>query len=293
MQENLENNEQEKKIEDIAEQDWPYLKELESTRFALKNKKESGRKRQSLQTMKNSTEKEDEAIHAQNLEDEKLVEAFLNVKPSANTNTNEMVDLLPQQDIIAPIAVEVEKVELVKIENVAPIVQVKPEAPTIIEKEVVMKEEVVVVPSVVAAPVTQVEIKEQVTIETKETISINTKAEKDVELSKLIARGMAKTYISRTDTILNPLRFILSNSKQLGIALIQFIIPAIITWYLTTNIEMISNQLNKESMHVHVIYTIIFYFACLFLWITGQVLFGGIWNLIKQSMNNLAKAGKS
>src|SRR5579875_1661496 len=134
MENNLEKDEQEKKIEDIAEQDWPYLKELETTRFALKNKKDNNRKKQTLQAMKKRTEKEDQAILEQNLEDEKLVEAFLNVMP-ASTEHNE-----------------------------------------------VNKNE----------------------------------TDKDVELSKLIARGMAKTYISKTDTILNPLRFILSNSKQLG-----------------------------------------------------------------------------
>lgn len=286
MQDNLENNEQEKKMEDIAEQDWPYLKELESTRFALKNKKESGRKRQSLQTIKNSTEKEDEAIHAQNLEDEKLVEAFLNVKPT-NVNSDEIIELmLPQEPV--EITNEVAKAEIAKEEIIETVVQVKVEIPKVEKEVAVIQEEVVTAPVVQPA-----EKKESLASEVKETVLTNAKEEKDVELSKLIARGMAKTYISRTDTILNPLRFILSNSKQLGIALIQFIIPAIITWYLTTNVEMIANQLNKESTHIHIVYTLIFYFACLFLWITGQVLFSGIWNLIKQSMNNLAKAGKS
>lgn len=304
MQENLGHDEQEKNMEEIAEQDWPYLKELEGTRFALKNKKENNRKRQSLQTMKTRTEKEDQAILDQNLEDEILVEAFLSVKPSSNSNTNEVVELMPPQenvelitkveivkeDPVVAVPVVQEKVELVKEEAivVAPVAQTKVEVE--VEKEVVVIKE----DTVMITPVTETVKKVEVTInEVKENISPIVTEEKEVELSKLIARGMAKTYISRTDTILNPLRFILSNSKQLGIALIQFIIPAIITWYLTNNVDIISNQLNKESMHVHIIYTIIFYFACLFLWITGQVLFGGIWNLIKQSMNNLAKAGKS
>jgi hypothetical protein len=285
MENNLGNDDQEKKIEDIAEQDWPYLKELETTRFALKNKKDTNRKRQTLQSMKNRTEKEDQAILEQNLEDEKLVEAFLNVKPSANDN-NDIVDLVPHQDIVEPTKViELEKVEITVEEPINTVAHTKVTIQTEEKKEIIAKEEAISSPTITVT---------QTVIQNKEEIVVNKEdTEKDLELSKLIARGMAKTYISKTDTILNPLRFIISNSKQLGIALIQFIIPAIITWYLTTNVSMISAQLNKEAMHIHVIYTIIFYFACLFLWITGQVLFGGIWNLVKQSMNNLAKVGKS
>jgi hypothetical protein len=285
MENNLGNDDQEKKIEDIAEQDWPYLKELETTRFALKNKKDNSRKRQTLQSMKNRTEKEDQAILEQNLEDEKLVEAFLNVKPASNEN-NDVIDLIPHQDIVEPLkAVEVEKVEITKEEPINVVAHTKIDIQSEEKKGNIIKEDVISTPTItIASQPKNVDKEEEV---------VSKIDDKDVELSKLIARGMAKTYISKTDTILNPLRFIISNSKQLGIALIQFIIPAIITWYLTTNVGMISAQLNKEAMHIHVIYTVIFYFACLFLWITGQVLFGGIWNLIKQSMTNLAKAGKS
>lgn len=294
MENNLENDEQEKKMEDIAEQDWPYLKELETTRFALKNKKEGNKKRQSLQSMKKRTEEEDQAIMEQNIEDEKLVDAFLSVKPS--TSTNELKDLILTSDTIEsivepePIKVELEKETLI-IQTIQKVEINEPEKKEIVPTpiEVDIKETISNKEEVADKIIVHAKSSNEKTISD----SSESEAEKDVELSKLIARGMAKTYISKTDNILDPLRFILSNSKQLGVALIQFIIPAIITWYLTTNVELISSQLNKEAMHIHIVYTVIFYFACLFLWITGQVLVGGIWNLIKQSMNNLAKAGKN
>ncbi|NCQ52214.1 hypothetical protein GW796_10075 [archaeon] len=113
------------------------------------------------------------------------------------------------------------------------------------------------------------------------------------EMSKLVAIGMAKIYVDKTDTILNPLRFLLRNAMQIIIALFQFVIPAIITWYLTFHVESITTQLSKENNFVYFLYMAIFYFACMFLWISGQVLVGGIWNMIKYSIGNLAKAGKN
>ena len=80
---------------------------------------------------------------------------------------------------------------------------------------------------------------------------------------------------------------------QIIIALFQFVIPAIITWYLTFHVESITTQLSKENNFVYFLYMAIFYFACMFLWISGQVLVGGIWNMIKYSIGNLAKAGKN
>jgi len=282
MEENLGHDEQEKKIEDIAEQDWPYLRELESTRFALKNKKDNKRSRQSLQSVKMRTEKEDEVISEQNMEDEKLVDAFLSVKP--NSDSNEIIDLMPQPEII------VSTLEVKEEEEVVTEVIPKAESPKL-EKQVVTQIETMADVTPIVNNVTSQSIAP--IPEPVKNIETQVDKEEKTELSKLIARGMAKTYISKTDTILNPLRFILSNSKQLGIALIQFIIPAIITWYLTTHVGTISNQLAKEAIHIHIIYTMIFYFACLFLWITSQVLWSGIWHLGKQTMANLVKIGKS
>jgi hypothetical protein len=280
MEENLGKDEQEKKMEEIAEQDWPLLRELESTRFSLKNKKGPSRARQSLQAVKEVTEKEDQIISEQNIEDEKLVEAFLSVKPSNDNLSVELPTLIEDEDP----SLEVVKEEPVVQASVAPVETIK--------EVIIHKEEVS--PSVAPQPVVQPVqvINHAQPIEVQPSVIVKEKSEQNEELSKLIARGMAKTYISKTDSILNPLRFIISNSKQIGVALIQFIIPAIITWYLTTNVQVIAKELSKEAMHVYIVYTLIFYFACLFLWISGQVLFGGLWNLLKQAMANLAKVGK-
>lgn len=232
---------EEQKIEDITNQDWPLLKELEGTRFSLKNKK-SGKAKKTLAAIKAATEKEDRMIEDQNAEDEKLIETFL------ETTVNKPAAEIVNQNIV--------------------------------EKANQVESNVRVAPSVSQQPIAQ-----------QKQIESNQKQDEDVK--KLIALGMAKIYINKTDTMLQPIRFIISNAKMLMIALFQFIVPGLITWYLVSNVEIVSSQLKNEGMHTNVIYLAIFYFACLFLWISGQVLAQGVWNMIKTTLNNLAKEGKN
>lgn len=273
MEDNLGKDEQEKSIENIADQDWPLLRELESTRFALKNKKGSNQGRQSLQAVKEASDKEDKMIAQQNLEDEKLVDAFLSVKP---TNNDSVKSSQPKEELFS--VIEEIRQDLNESANSLTMPEKAPEtvkAPTPVVNN--KPSEAVVLPPLAK------EVKEPV----------KAKKGEAKEFSRLIALGMAKIYVNKTDDILDPLRFILTNFKQIAVALIQFLIPALITWYLTTHTKMISSELAKEPTHIHVLYVVIFYFACLFLWISGQVVFGGMMNLAKQAMANLAKEGKS
>lgn len=254
------NSGESKNLENITNEDWPLLKELESTRFSLKNKK-GGKGNKSLVAIKNSTDLEDEIISEQNMQDEELVGEFLD-----NVSSKEIVKInieVPkkEKEFVEPVQLELplEKVEEISIEKM-------------FEEE----------------PKSNVAKVNEIKIESKSTEQNNKQ-----EVSKLVVIGLAKIYINKTDSILNPLRFILNNLKQISVALVQFIIPALITWYLVENIPMISNQMSKENSFFYILYVGVFYFACMFLWISGQVLFGGILNMLKYAMGNLEKAGKN
>lgn len=257
--ENVLNSGESKNLENITNEDWPLLKELESTRFSLKNKK-SGKGQKSLAAIKNATDLEDSIISQQNMQDEELVGEFLENVSLKETVKIEIESPKKEREVVEPVQLELplEKNEEVSIEK--------------------MFEE---------APKNNISKVNNVKIENKE--ELNNKQ----EVSKLVVIGLAKIYINKTDSILNPLRFILNNLKQISVALIQFVIPALITWYLVENIPMISSQMSKENSFFYILYVGVFYFACMFLWISGQVLFGGILNMLKYAMRNLEKAGKN
>ncbi len=245
-------------IENIANEDWPLLKELESTRFSLKNKK-SSKLKQALEEIKVATEKEDDFISQQNTEDEKKMEKFFD-----DQNLKELKE--------ESISVVEKKIEI--NENNYSVEKV-------VEPEVVKNVEVLQ---------TTKPIQTQKSEEIKTVQKVEQKPNDNVR--KLIALGMAKIFVNKTDNMLEPLRFLMANSMMVIVALIQFTIPAILTWYAVTHIEIIEKQLAKEFLHVYIVYVGIFYFACLFLWISVQVLLQGIWNMVKSTMSSLAKEGK-
>lgn len=102
------------------------------------------------------------------------------------------------------------------------------------------------------------------------------------KLLKLFAFGLAKIYIRKTSTILDPLSFVLENKLKVFKGILQTIVPAFMTWYLITNVAMITNQLAKESTLLKIGYDFIFYFACMFIWITGQIMISGLYHIFKK-----------
>lgn len=242
-------------IENIANEDWPLLKELESTRFSLKNKK-STKLKQALTDIKIATEKEDEAISQQNVEDEKRMEKFFE---GQNSKEESVAAFEQKPEIKASNQASEKIVETNTVKNADVIQTAKP-------------------------------INDQKPEVVKTVQNVEQKPKDNVR--KLIALGMAKIFVNKTDNMLEPLRFLLANAMMVIVALIQFTIPAIVTWYAVTHVEIIEKQLAKEFLHVYIVYVGIFYFACLFLWISAQVVLQGVWNMVKSTMSSLAKEGK-
>ncbi len=238
-------------VEGIVNEDWPLLKELETTRFSLKNKKNADKINNTLQILKEDSEKEDLLISEQSLEDEKLVDAFLGNK-SSNLNMQQ----IPSEELNNNV-------------NFSAVAQET-------------QQQIVSQPQVVVTPVSQVNVNQN---------NFNNNNQQE-DMSKLVAKGMAKVYIEKTDSILSPLQFLVSHAKQISVGLLQFVVPALITWYLINHIELIKGVLSKESDNMQYLYIVVFYFACLFVSITGQVTFSGLVNMFGITFKNLAKEAK-
>lgn len=263
--------ETENKLLNIVNDDW--LQDISTTRFSLKKKtKKTVAAPTNLEVVKQFTMQEDENISEQNLNDEKVVSQFLGNK-SPETHTEKEITVSASE----PIATTVENKEVVKEASSVPAAQTKPQ-------------EAMIAPVVatVVAPASN-------TVVSKVSDVSNAQQEdmKPNVLLKFIALGLAKLYVKKTNTILNPLRFVLENRMKVLIAAIQFIVPALMTWWMTSNVSIISEQLVRETNFVQWTYRAIFYFACMFLWISGQVVLGGVFNMFKKTLTDVAKTAQN
>lgn len=94
--------------------------------------------------------------------------------------------------------------------------------------------------------------------------------------------GLGKLYVNSTNDLLAPIRFVMENKNRVLTALVLLILPAIMTWYLTSEIAQIKNQMT--TVGTQFFYSFVFYFACMFALFTiiviGTGLIKGIKNLL-------------
>ncbi len=244
--------------DEIINEDWPLLNELESTRFSLKNKK-LAKKETTISKIKELSEKEDELIAAQNMNDEKLMEAFFDgsktedKQPINNERANERNNLSRSS-----------------IEEIEQRFQREPSIQTNITKSVID-------PQPKKNPIQK---------------SLPPVEKNDEELTKLVAKGLGKVFMDKTTNLLSPLKFLVLNSNRIAIGLLQFLIPILLTWFFVNYVDIVKAVLSKETEHTKYLYIGIFYFACLFLSITSQVVISGIINVFRMIFNNLAVEAK-
>lgn len=250
----------EKKLENISSEDWPLLKELETTRFSLKNKKNIST-HDNLEKLKEVSEKEHDLLSEQNIKDENLVEEFIELNKAENFNLEEF----NQSNVV----------QINEGESVAKVLTDKK------NKEQIAK----TLNEDIEKPAQQI-------VNTQVGQTNQNRGVQNEELASLIAKGMAKVYMQKTDTILSPLEFLIKNFKNIIIGLIQFIIPAIITWFVLTKIEFVAGIMAKETTNMQYFYSTVFYFACLFISITIQVTVSGMVNIFGMAFKKLAEEAK-
>ncbi len=240
----------------IINEDWPLLNELESTRFSLKNKR-LAKKETTISKIKELSEKEDELIASQNMNDEKLMEAFFEgSKPEEKVIQNERNNLARSS-----------------VEEIEQRFQREPSIQNNITQSVI-----------------QPQIKKEPTLNPGHRITEN--LGQNQEITKLVAKGLGKVFMDKTINLLSPLKFLLINSNRIAIGLLQFLIPILLTWFFVNHVDIVKAVLSKETQHTRYLYIAIFYFACLFISITSQVVISGIINVFKMIFNNLAVEAK-
>jgi hypothetical protein len=110
---------------------------------------------------------------------------------------------------------------------------------------------------------------------------------------KFILLGLAKLYVKDTTKTLKPLNVLTKHFNEVAISLVHLGVPFLMTWYLTTEVELISSQMMKDGMIMSVVYSVVFYIACLFVWISSQVIMSGLINVFKKTLNDVANIGKN
>ncbi len=249
--------------DEIVNEDWPLLNELESTRFSLKNKK-LAKKETTISKIKELSEKEDELIASQNMNDERLMEAFFEGSKPEEPKSVKNVDVQEKNNLSRSSVADIEQ----RFHREP---SIQSNTSQSIGEQQVKKEEVR--PNITHKP-------------------IITKEQNEEEITKLVAKGLGKVFMDKTNNLLSPLKFLVLNSNRIAIGLLQFLIPILLTWFFINYIDIIKAVLAKETQHTRYLYITIFYFACLFISITAQVVISGIINVFKMIFNNLAVEAK-
>lgn len=177
-------------------------------------------------------------------------------------------------------AKKVEKVETVKLIENPPVNKID---------ENLIANEMIQTATPEASSKTEIK-KEQVVA--KKTVSVTSNVEKmsAATFMRLAVIGLSKLYLAKTNLMLMPIKFIVENFAQVFAGATQFMVPALLTYFITTKIGFIATQIQAEVAVVQAVYMAVFYFASMFLWISCQVVFSGTVNSIKNFLTNVVKA---
>lgn len=256
----------------IVNEDWPMLEELGKKRFVI-NKKKTKDVQDSLNVLQAVLD-EDKKLSE---EQETIIESI----PIREVQKFETPVLQKVQDEKIVVAKEVQVTPSSQTQNLA----------TTIEQERVVNEIQQPVASVakiqLEKPVEVQKPVKQIIREDKVVVS-----EKSLDLFKLIIAGLTHLYVSKTSSLLKPMKFVAENYKEVSIAALHFVVPLLMTYFMTTQVGFVTEQLARETTLMKTIYIAVFFFGSTFVWISGQVILSGLWSMLRKSMLDVAKIGK-
>lgn len=234
-------------------EDWPLLGELSQNKFVLKNKKSSFNIARAAKEIVELSSKEDNQISESAIKEDKLFEqSFL----------REAHDFKASPQIA----------QSVVNDTFEPLVQV----------------ETVTHPNPLIQPyIEQIQTAEQEII-AKKSLDLPQNNKFTNTLLKLIAIGLTKLYVRKTTSVLNPVKFLADNYKSVSVAVMHLGFPILMSWFLITQVSFIQTQFANISNIMFGTYAVVFYFASLFVWITGQVLFAGLLSMLKTTLISVA-----
>ena len=239
-------------LQDVNE-DWPLLGELSQNKFVLKNKKSSFNVAKTAKEIVELSLVEDDQISASAIKEDKLFEQSF-VRETQDFKASPQMAKSVVNDTFEPLA-QVEKVKPPKPVIEAYIEHVQPA-----DEELVAQKSL------------------DLPQENKFT---NT-------LLKLIAIGLTKLYVRKTTSVLNPVKFLAENYRRVLVAVMHLGVPILMSWFLITQVSFIQTQLVDISNVMFGAYAVVFYFASLFVWVTGQVLVAGLLSMFKTTLISVA-----
>ena len=241
--------------------DWPLLGELSQNKFVLKNKKSHLNVAKTAREIVDTSTQEDAYISASARQDDRMFEESF---------VNEVHDFKASPEIVKSVANDVE-----------PLIQVE-----------TIKKPVPEVQKVVQATAPQAVVQEKPIVQEKfvtpEPVAVVQEAKGTNPLLKLIAIGLTKLYVRKTTSVLNPVKFVAENYRNVLVAILHLGVPVLMSWFLITQVGFIQAQLVNTSSVMFWTYAVVFYFASLFVWVTGQVLVAGLLSMFKTTLVSVA-----
>lgn len=110
---------------------------------------------------------------------------------------------------------------------------------------------------------------------------------------KNASKGFLLLFSEKTDEILSPLSFMAHNHTKMAMAIIQLLIPALLTYFLTTRVEFINAGVTSAALPMKFVLYAIFYIGCLCGSIFMQVLASGIKGMFIKAFIEAATIGES
>lgn len=237
---------------DVVNDDWPLLGEINQNKFIINKKHQVINIAKTAKEIIENDKKEEREILTNTVSDEtEFEDAFL----TSNIKNEKDFVVSPKlnEEVVVKASEPTNRTDLVKK---------------------------IITPSQVSNPTKLIVSKEKV---------IKTEVLENNTLIKLIIIGLSKLYLKKTTVVLNPVKFVGENYKNILVALLHLGMPILMSWFLVTQISFIKVQMAQEPAIMFWTYSLLFYFASLFTWVSAQVILAGVLSMFKTTLVSVAK----
>lgn len=274
-------------LNNIANEDWPALNEISAGRFKIAKKSKVTDIEAVTKGLKKISKSDDRIIAndiRKDIKENEKVEYEAESKTDHNVDSEEVDS---DKNLILERSLQNENKILTKTEEE--------------NEEVITQKRIAVYPqsTKVSVVASSPNIKETA-LATPLEREINTENIDSVNGSKINVQGLIKfvtlgfihLYLKKTTTVLKPVSFVAQNFEKVFVAMMHLIIPMVMTWLITTKIDFVATQLAQKDIFMALACKAVFYIACVFLWVSAQVIGSGILSMFKKTLKDVAKIGE-
>lgn len=287
--------EENSRVAKVANEDWPILDELSNNRkFVVRHKKSNANIEDLTMGLKDLGDKEDEIVCQHNARDEEKMQTVATVIAKTHVDNEAQEEVFVEQirQEENPVRTEAYQKELT-VKEATQDYTVQPQTKRVAsapQSYVQPQQETVAEP--VKAPVVANKVPVMASVGTQDKANTVAQVKKANVLVKFMAKGMAHLYFEKTNKLLNPLRFVANNFQKVSMALLHLVVPFLMTWYLTKKVDFITLQMQKSPPFMIIVYDVLFYMACMFIWFSGQTILSGLVGMVKKALVDVAKVGQ-